>query len=49
MAKKMEHYKQIAPIVKQTALEHDLPYYEQSTFVAALVHHGSMLKKMGKG
>ncbi|MCB9065936.1 MAG: acyl-CoA desaturase [Chitinophagales bacterium] len=43
------HYKQIAPIVKQTALEHNLPYHEQDTFVDALVHHGSMLKKMGQG
>lgn len=42
------HYKQIAHIVKQTALEHNLPYYEQPTFAHALVHHAKMLKKMGK-
>lgn len=42
------HYKKIAPIVKQTAKEYDLPYYEQKTFVGALAHHGKMLRKMGK-
>lgn len=42
------HYKKIAPIVKQTAIEYNLPYYEQKTFVKALTHHGKMLRKMGQ-
>ncbi len=42
------HYKEVAKIVKQTALEYKLPYYEQPTFAHALLHHGKMLKKMGK-
>lgn len=42
------HYKKIAGIVKQTAVEHNLPYFEQKTFVSALVHHGKMLRKLGK-
>lgn len=41
------HYKNIAPIVKTTAKEFDIPYYEQKTFWSALVEHGRMLKKMG--
>lgn len=41
------HYKNIAPIVKATAQEFDVPYYEQKTFFSALVEHGKMLKKMG--
>ena len=41
------HYKKLAPIVKSTALEYGIPYYEQKTFVSALVAHGKMLKKMG--
>lgn len=41
------HYKKLAPIVKTTAQEFGLPYYEQKTFVAALVEHGKMLKKLG--
>lgn len=42
------HYKKIAPIVKQTAQEYNLPYYEQKTFITALLDHGRMLAKMGK-
>ncbi len=42
------HYKNIAPIVKQTAKQYNLPYYEQPTFLVALVKHGQMLKKLGK-
>lgn len=42
------HYKDIAPIVKQTAAQYNLPYYEQPTFLVALVKHGKMLKKLGK-
>jgi len=42
------HYKKIAPIVKQTAKEYNLPYYEQKTFVTALMDHTRMLFKMGQ-
>ncbi len=41
------HYVKLAPLVKQTALEYGLPYQEQPTFVAALVNHAKMLKKLG--
>ena len=41
------HYKKIAPIVKRTALEFGLPYYEQKTFVHALVAHTRLLKELG--
>lgn len=42
------HYKKLAPIVKTTAQEFGVPYYEQKTFMSALVEHGRMLKKLGK-
>lgn len=42
------HYKKIAPIVKQTAHEYNLPYHEQKNFITALMDHGRMLSKMGK-
>ncbi len=42
------HYKKIAPIVKQTAKEYNLPYYEQKTFITALMDHTRMLFKMGQ-
>ncbi len=42
------HYKKIAPIVKQTAREYNLPYHEQPTFMDALLDHSRMLLKMGK-
>lgn len=42
------HYKDIAIIVKQTAQAHGLPYQEKQTFVKALIHHGRMLRMLGK-
>lgn len=42
------HYKNIAPIVKQTAQEFGVPYYEQPTFFAALKEHARMLKELGR-
>lgn len=42
------HYKNIAPIVKATAAEYGIPYYEKKTFMQALWEHGTMLKKMGQ-
>lgn len=43
------HYKKLAPIVKQTAEEFGLPYYEQQTFVSALAEHTRMLRQLGTG
>jgi len=42
------HYPKIAVIVKQTALEFDLPYIENKTFLGALKSHYRMLRKLGK-
>ena len=42
------HYKNIAPIVKQTALEYGLPYYDKKTFFNALASHGRMLYQLGR-
>ena len=41
------HYKQIAPIVKKTAKEFNLPYYEHKTFLGALHSHYSLLNSLG--
>lgn len=42
------HYKKLAVIVKNTAEEYGLPYYEQPTFISALIAHGKMLRKLGQ-
>ncbi|KFC20351.1 fatty acid desaturase family protein [Chryseobacterium sp. FH1] len=42
------HYGEISIIVKQTALEFDLPYNENKTFLSALRSHFLILKKFGK-
>ncbi len=41
------HYKKIAPIVKKTALEFNLPYHEHKTFFGALCSHYSLLNSLG--
>jgi len=41
------HYKKIAPIVRKTAEEFGIPYYEQPTFRAALLEHARTLKRLG--
>lgn len=41
------HYQRISPIVKQTALEFNVPYMENPTFFKALRAHYNFLKKMG--
>jgi len=41
------HYKNIAPIVKKTALEFGIPYYEKTTFWDALGSHVRVLKQIG--
>jgi linoleoyl-CoA desaturase len=42
------HYPKLTHIVRATAEEHGLPYYEQPTFLHALLDHARMLKKLGK-
>lgn len=42
------HYPAIGKIVRETALEFDLPYIENSTFLIALGSHYRMLRKLGK-
>ena len=42
------HYPAIGKIVKQTALEFNLPYTESKTFGGALRSHYRMLRKLGK-
>jgi linoleoyl-CoA desaturase len=41
------HYGKIGKIVKQTALEFNIPYIESPTFLSALKSHYRMLKKFG--
>ena len=41
------HYCKIGKIVKETALEFDIPYIESPTFTAALKSHYRMLKQFG--
>ncbi|MCB9195432.1 MAG: acyl-CoA desaturase [Flavobacteriales bacterium] len=43
------HYREISKIVKSTAKEYDVPYYEEKTFFGALRNHFTMLDKLGKG
>lgn len=42
------HYGRISVIVKQTAMEYDIPYYENHTFFSALRSHFRLLKKLGR-
>lgn len=41
------HYPKISAIVKQTALEHNVPYLEQKTFLGAISSHLRTLKRFG--
>jgi linoleoyl-CoA desaturase len=43
------HYRNIAPIVKETAKEFGVPYYHNKTFYNALVSHFMLLNKLGTG
>jgi linoleoyl-CoA desaturase len=43
------HYKKIAPIIKETAKEFNLPYHSKTTFVGAVVSHAKLLYQLGKG
>ncbi|MFW5751841.1 MAG: fatty acid desaturase family protein [bacterium] len=42
------HYRKIAPIVRETAEKHGLPYHVQPTFFKALHEHYKMLKLLGR-
>lgn len=42
------HYKNIAPIVKNTAIELGIPYLSEPTFFTALRSHYRMLKSLGR-
>lgn len=42
------HYKNISKIVKQTALEFNIKYNEQSNLVRAILGHARLLKTLGK-
>jgi linoleoyl-CoA desaturase len=42
------HYPAIAPIVKATADEFNIPYLQHNSFFAALRAHISFLKKLGR-
>lgn len=42
------HYRKISSIVKETAMEYNLPYYSYSTFYKALSEHTKMLKNLGQ-
>jgi linoleoyl-CoA desaturase len=41
------HYRNIAPIVQETAAKYNLPYYVNDTFGKALGSHTRMLKQLG--
>jgi linoleoyl-CoA desaturase len=41
------HYRSLAPIVKQVALEQGLPYNEYKTYLGAITAHIRFLKRMG--
>ncbi|MBS1773830.1 MAG: acyl-CoA desaturase [Bacteroidetes bacterium] len=41
------HYPKLSQIVKQTAVEYNIPYNVQPTFMRALKEHARMLKKLG--
>ena len=43
------HYKKLSKIVKKTAQEFSLPYYSEPSFIGALVQHGKMLYRLGRG
>lgn len=42
------HYPGIAPIVRKTAKEFNIPYYQTETFTDAVVSHFKMLKLLGR-
>ncbi|MCH8555723.1 MAG: acyl-CoA desaturase [Schleiferiaceae bacterium] len=43
------HYKKVSEIVKKTAKEYNLPYYEHKTFASAVKSHFSLIHALGTG
>lgn len=43
------HYKDLSPIVKATAKEFNVPYYQHETFLDAVRSHFSLLNELGTG
>ncbi len=43
------HYRKISKIVRKTAAEFDVPYYQHKTFYGALKSHFSLLHQLGTG
>ena len=42
------HYRNLSKIVKQTAVEFNVPYYCEKTFLSAVISHKRMLHKLGQ-
>ncbi len=42
------HYRKLAPIIRDTAAEYNIPYHVQPTFFAAVAEHYRMLKNLGR-
>ncbi len=42
------HYRNLAPIVKETTGKHDVPYHVQPSFLKAIRNHAKMLKLLGQ-
>lgn len=42
------HYKNIAPIIKETAKEFNLPYHSKKTFLGAVISHAKLLYQLGQ-
>lgn len=42
------HYKKIAPIIKKTAQEFNLPYHSKRTFMGAIASHAKLLYMLGR-
>ncbi len=42
------HYKKIAPIIKETAKEFNLPYHSEPTFLSAIISHAKLLYNLGR-
>jgi linoleoyl-CoA desaturase len=42
------HYKNLAPLIKQTAEEFNLPYHTKKTFGGAIAGHAKLLYALGR-
>ncbi len=43
------HYRNISPLVKETAQKYGVPYHQQKTFASALISHFTLLNQLGRG